>query len=40
MIQITGRSYRLRNSEKGTKEDLNRSKPANARLGSAKGEAG
>jgi DNA replication protein DnaC len=36
LIQITGRSYRLRN----TQEDSNSSKPANAPIGSAKGKAG
>jgi DNA replication protein DnaC len=39
VIQITGRSYRLRSPEKGPKEDANRSKPAHAPLGSSRGEA-
>jgi DNA replication protein DnaC len=34
LIQITGRSYRLRNKEADTKESSNRSKPANAPIGS------
>jgi DNA replication protein DnaC len=40
VIQITGRSYRLRNKEGDTKESPNRSKPANAPIGSSKGGAG
>jgi DNA replication protein DnaC len=34
VIQITGRSYRLQNREADTTESLNRSKPANAPIGS------
>jgi len=34
VIQITGRSYRLQNREADAKESSNRSKPANAPLGS------
>jgi DNA replication protein DnaC len=40
LIQITGRSYRLRNKEADTKESSNRSKPAKAPIGSPKSEAG
>jgi DNA replication protein DnaC len=40
VIQITGRSYRLRHKEGDTKENPNRSKPANAPIGSPKGGAG
>jgi DNA replication protein DnaC len=40
VIQITGRSYRLRSREADTRESSNRSKPANAPIGSPKGTAG
>jgi DNA replication protein DnaC len=41
VIQITGRSYRLRNKEAGnSKESSNRSKPANAPIGSPKDATG
>jgi DNA replication protein DnaC len=39
LIQVTGRSYRLRNKEADAKESSNRSKQANAPIGSSKGAA-
>jgi DNA replication protein DnaC len=39
LIQITGRSYRLRDPGKGTREDVSRSKPATAPTGSEGSEA-
>jgi len=40
LIQITGRSYRLRDAGKGMKDEVSRSKPANAPPGSEGSEAG
>jgi DNA replication protein DnaC len=40
VIQITGRSYRLGNKDGDVKDSSNRSKPANAPIGSPKGTAG
>jgi DNA replication protein DnaC len=39
LIQITGRSYRLRDPGQGTRDDVRRSKPATAPTGSEGGEA-
>jgi DNA replication protein DnaC len=40
LIQITGRSYRLRDAGKGMKDEVSRSKPAHAPPGSEESEAG